>query len=106
MIIEDETGIILRLTAFSELGSQVSIVPDYRLDDWGSIPAEIKDFSSNLCVQTSSEAHPASYRIGIGGHFPGIKRGRGVRLTTQSHLALRSRMSRIYASSSFGAFMA
>jgi hypothetical protein len=23
-------------------------------------PAEVKDFSSNLCVQTGSEAHPAS----------------------------------------------
>jgi hypothetical protein len=30
-------------------------------------------FSSNLCVQTSSGAHPASYTIGTGGSFPGRK---------------------------------
>jgi hypothetical protein len=41
-------------------------VSDYRLDDWGSVPAEAKDFSSSLCVQTSSEAHPASYSVGTG----------------------------------------
>jgi hypothetical protein len=31
---------------------------------------EAEDFSSNLCVQTSSGAHPASYTIGTGGSFP------------------------------------
>jgi hypothetical protein len=36
-------------------------------------PAEAKDFSSGLCVQTSSEAHPASYPMGTGGLFPGGK---------------------------------
>jgi hypothetical protein len=50
--------------------SAVSIVSDYRLDDratgvWS--PAEVRDFSSCLCVQTSSEAHP----VGTGGPFPG-----------------------------------
>jgi hypothetical protein len=30
-------------------------------------PAEEKDFSSNLCVQISSEAHLASYSMGTGG---------------------------------------
>jgi hypothetical protein len=39
-------------------GSSVSIVSDYGLDDRGSI--EVKYFSCSLCVQTSSEAHPAS----------------------------------------------
>jgi hypothetical protein len=33
-------------------------------------PAEENNFSSSLCVQTSSEAHPASYPIGTGGSFP------------------------------------
>jgi hypothetical protein len=28
--------------------------------------AEAKDFSSSLCVQTSSEAHPAYYPVGMG----------------------------------------
>jgi len=51
------------------------------------------------CVQISTEAHPASYPTGIGGSFPGVKRGRGVTLTTHLHLVPRSRMSRMYTSS-------
>jgi hypothetical protein len=34
---------------------------------------EEEDFSSNLCVQTGSGAHPASYTMGTGGSFPGGK---------------------------------
>jgi hypothetical protein len=54
--------------------SSISIASDYGLDDrmtgvWS--PAETKDFSSSLCVQTSFGAHPASYSMCIGGHFPG-----------------------------------
>jgi hypothetical protein len=51
--------------------NSVSTVSDYRLDDRGSIPTEETDFSSSLCVQTSSdcEAHLASYPIGTGGLF-------------------------------------
>jgi hypothetical protein len=66
-------------------GSSVTIVSGYGLGD-GAIgvrsPAEAKDFSSNLCVQTGSEAHPASCTMGTGGPFLGAKRGRGVTLTT------------------------
>jgi hypothetical protein len=43
---------------------------------------EAKDFSSSLHVETSSEAHPASYPMGNGGVSPGVKRGRGVTMTT------------------------
>jgi hypothetical protein len=39
-------------------------------------------FSSSLCVQTSSEAHPASYAMGTGDPFPGVKRGQVMTLTT------------------------
>jgi hypothetical protein len=40
-------------------------VSEYRLDDRGSIPDRPNGFfSSNLRVQTSSEAHPASYPMG------------------------------------------
>jgi hypothetical protein len=46
-----------------------------------SIYADAKDFSSNLYVQTSSEAHPDSYAMGKGVLSPGVKRGRGVALT-------------------------
>jgi hypothetical protein len=45
-------------------------VSDYGLDDRAigvRSPAEAKDFSSNLCVQTGSGAHPA------GGPFSGGK---------------------------------
>jgi hypothetical protein len=52
-------------------GSSGSIVADYGLDDRGSIQTE--DFSSSLCVQTGSGAHPASYAMGTGGPFPGGK---------------------------------
>jgi hypothetical protein len=45
-------------------------------------PAESKDISSSLCIQTDSGAHPASYPVGTGGPYPGVKRGRGVTLTT------------------------
>jgi hypothetical protein len=51
-------------------GSSVNIMPDYRLDDRGSIPDREKGFPSSLCVQTWSEAHPASYTVGTGGPFP------------------------------------
>jgi hypothetical protein len=50
-----------------------SIVSDYGLDDRPigvPSPAEAKDFSSILCVQTGSEAHPASCTMGTGGSFP------------------------------------
>jgi hypothetical protein len=79
--------------------SSVSVVSDYWLDDraigvWS--PARAKDFSSNLWVQTGSEAHPASCTMGTGSPFPGAKRGRGVTLTTHPHLVPRSRMSTSY----------
>jgi hypothetical protein len=50
-----------------------SIVSDYGLDDRAigvRSPAGAKDFSSKLCVQTGSEAHPASCTMGTGGPFP------------------------------------
>jgi hypothetical protein len=59
-----------------EAGSSVSIVSGYGLDDRAievRSPAEAKDFSSSLCVQTGSEAHSASCPIGTGGPFPGVK---------------------------------
>jgi hypothetical protein len=46
------------------------------MDDWAigfQSPAGAKDFSSNLCVQTGSEAHPASCTMGTGGRLPGTK---------------------------------
>jgi hypothetical protein len=54
-------------------GSSVSVVSDYRLDDRVRSPAETKEFSSNLCVHTGSEAHPASCTMGTEGPFRGAK---------------------------------
>jgi hypothetical protein len=48
------------------------------------------------CVETSSEAHPASYPTGTGGSFPGVKRNRGVTLTIYSHLVPKPRMNTGY----------
>jgi hypothetical protein len=56
--------------------SSVSIVSDYGLDDLAirvRSRAGAKDFSSSLCVQTGSGAHPASCTMGTGGPFPGGK---------------------------------
>jgi hypothetical protein len=47
--------------------------------DRGSIPGRGE---RSLCVQTSSDAYPASYPKGIGVLSPRVKRGRGATLTT------------------------
>jgi hypothetical protein len=63
-----------------DLGSSGSIVSDYGLDDRAidvRSPAGAKDFSSILCVQTGSGAHPASCTVGTGGPFPGGKSAAG-----------------------------
>jgi hypothetical protein len=64
-------------------------VSGYGLDDRAidvRSPAEERDYSSSLCVQAGSEAHPASCRVGIGGPFPGGKArpGRDAEYTTPS----------------------
>jgi hypothetical protein len=42
--------------------------------DWtAGVRSPTEDFSSNLCVQTGSVAHPASCTVGTGGSFPGGK---------------------------------
>jgi hypothetical protein len=60
--------------------SSGSIVSDYGLDDRAigvRFPAGAKDFSSILCVQTGSGAHPASCTVGTGGPFAGGKSAAG-----------------------------
>jgi hypothetical protein len=58
-------------------------------------------FSSNLCVQTDSGAHPASCTMGTGGPFPGGKARQGMTLTTHPHPEQRSWMSRSYTSCAY-----
>jgi hypothetical protein len=51
-------------------------VSDYGLDDRAigvRSPAGAEDFSSNLCFQTGSGAHPTSCTMGTGGPIPGDK---------------------------------
>jgi hypothetical protein len=55
-------------------------VSDYELKDRAievRSPAEENDFSSSLCVQTSSGAHPASCTMGTDGPFPEDKARQG-----------------------------
>jgi hypothetical protein len=58
-----------------EPATSVSIVSGYGLDDRAIKVrfGQSQNFSTNLCVQTSSEAHPASCTMGTGGPFPGGK---------------------------------
>jgi hypothetical protein len=70
-------------TAITIVRSRVSsgsIVSNYGLDDRAigvRSPAGAKDYSSNLCVQTGSGAHPASCPMGTGGPFTGGKSAAG-----------------------------
>jgi hypothetical protein len=55
-------------------------VSDYGLDDQAigvRSPAGANDFSSSLCVQTGSGAHPASCTMGTGGPSSGGKSAAG-----------------------------
>jgi hypothetical protein len=73
------TGVYPKIVHFNFLQSVVeaevaqSVVSGYGLDDQVRYPAKAKDFSSSLCVQTRSGAHPASCPVGTGGPFPGGK---------------------------------
>jgi hypothetical protein len=57
-------------------GSSVSTVSDYGLDDrviGVRSLTEAMDFSSSICDQTGSGAHPTSYPMGTRGSLPGAK---------------------------------
>jgi hypothetical protein len=87
----------LKKTTFWEIrGSSVSIVPG---TTGVRSPTEVEGFSSSLCVQTGSGAHPASCPMGTGGSFPGGKARPGMTLTTHLHLVPRLSMSSSYTSS-------
>jgi hypothetical protein len=61
---------------FGSRSSSVSIVSGYGLDDRAfevRSPAKVRVYSSILCVQTGSGAHPVSRPVGTGGPFPGGK---------------------------------
>jgi hypothetical protein len=61
-------------TAQWRTGVAVSIASGYGLDNQAIEARSLavaRDFSSSLCVQTGSGAHPASCPVGTGGPFPG-----------------------------------
>jgi hypothetical protein len=60
-------------------GSSFRIVSDWTT---GSIPGEVENSSCSLCVQTISEAHPASVQCVPATLTLGVKCGRSVTLTT------------------------
>jgi hypothetical protein len=82
---------IIRQIKSSELGSSVSIVSGYGLDDRAKevrSPADAKE--------TGSGAHPASCTMGTKGPFPGAKARPGRDTDHSPHLEPRSRMSSSY----------
>jgi hypothetical protein len=78
----------------------VSTVSGYGLDDRGSIPGR-----GERIFHLSSVSRPAlgptqpPVQLVPGVISPGLKRSRGVTITTHPHLLQRSRMSRSYTSS-------
>jgi hypothetical protein len=62
-------------------------------------PTEAEDFSSSLCIQTGSGAHPASCSMGTGGSFPQGKAWLGRDADHSPLLVPKLRTSRSYTSS-------
>jgi hypothetical protein len=97
------TYFLIFSTSWSELGSSISIVSGYGLDDQAievGSPAEAKGFFpvasvSRPCLRPTQP--PVQWVPGV--LCLGIKRGRGVTLTTHPHPVPRSRMCRSYISS-------
>jgi hypothetical protein len=79
-------------------GSSVSIVTDYGLDDRGSIPDRGRGFFF-YSLRPDRLWDPSTVQWVPGVLFSGVKRGRGVMLTTHPHLVPRLSMSRSYTSS-------
>jgi hypothetical protein len=83
--------------------NSVSIVSGYGLDDWAievRSPAEVEGFFPVASVSRPAlgpTQPPVQWASGV--LSPGVKCGRGVKLTTNPHLVPRSRMSRSYTSS-------
>jgi hypothetical protein len=57
---------------------------------------EARDFSLLHNVQTGSEAHPASYKMGTGDFSLRVMCNRGVKLTTHLNLVQRLRMVELH----------
>jgi hypothetical protein len=89
----------VNISCMQESGSSISIVSGRGLDERVievRSPAEAKDFSFSLCVQTGSGAHPASCTMGTGDPFTGAKARPSGDADHSPPLVPRSRMSRSY----------
>jgi hypothetical protein len=62
------------LSLFSMSSYTVGLATGYRLDGRGSVPGRGTDFSILHSAHTGSGSHPASYPMGTGALFLGIKR--------------------------------
>jgi hypothetical protein len=63
---------VLRLKVSGVAQSVQCLTTGWTTGRWRCDPRQRqKDFSSSLCVQTVSGAHPASCTMGTGGPFPG-----------------------------------
>jgi hypothetical protein len=88
---------------YGEPGSSVSIVSGYGLDDRATevrSPEKAKGFFPLASVSRPAlepTQPPVQWVLGV--LSPGLKRGRGVTLTTHPRLVPRSKMSRSYTSS-------
>jgi hypothetical protein len=97
-------NILLLFSTIMQILSRVALSVSCLATDWTTGRSRFdsrqrrKDFSSSLCVQTGSGAHPVFCTLVSRVLSPGLKRGRGVTLTTHPHLVPRSRMSRGYTS--------
>jgi hypothetical protein len=92
--------VYLRCDAGSQPGSSVSIVSGYGLDDRGSIPSRGKMIFPLATVSRPALGPTQPPIQWVPGALSlGLKRGRGVTLTTHPYLVSRLKMSRIYTSS-------
>jgi hypothetical protein len=83
-------------------GAEVAQSVQWLTTDWTTgirSPTEVEDFPSSLCVRTGSGSHSASCPMGTAVLSPGVKRGRGVTLTTHPYPVPRLSMSMSYTSS-------
>jgi hypothetical protein len=90
--------LILACIYYVELGSSVSVVCGYILDDRGSIPRQIIFPLASASRPALRPTQPPVQCL-LGFLSPWVKRGRDVTLITQPYLLPRSKTSRRYTSS-------
>jgi hypothetical protein len=88
--------------------SSVGLATGYGLDGRGigvRFLSRSRDMSLLHSFQTGSEAYPASYTMGTGDSFPGVKAPGGMKLTSHLNLVPRSRTVELCLHSPIDVFM-